>query len=377
MNQLLRELAEQGRNEGAIDAFLEKHELPFVDGSKVTFVFHGFVDEVYLQHWIFGLPSSQQFERMPGTNLFHLTIDIPARSRVEYKLEIRKNGQRRLIADPHNPHFARDPYGANSVVQGAGYEFPDWALEDSEARRGETQDHKIESRVFGGARDLRVYLPARYRPTRRYPLLVMHDGQDYERFASLVTILDNLTHRLEIPQMVVVMTQSPNRLHEYADDPRHADFIADEVVSWADERFSLVDSPSARGLGGASFGAVASLSTALRKPGVFENLFLQSGSFAFTDIGDHDRGPLFDPVVQFVNRYRDAPTRPAQRIFVSCGTYESLIYYNRSMVPILRDTGAELRYVEARDGHNWENWRDRMREGLSWLFPGPLWLVYE
>jgi enterochelin esterase family protein len=37
----------------------------------------------------------------------------------------------------------------------------------------------------------------------------------------------------------------------------------------------------------------------------------------------------------------------------------------------------EVRYVEARDGHNWENWRDRLREGLSWLFPGPQWWVYE
>jgi len=27
----------------------------------------------------------------------------------------------------------------------------------------------------------------------------------------------------------------------------------------------------------------------------------------------------------------------------------------------------EARSVEARDGHNWENWRDRLREGLSWL----------
>ena len=32
----------------------------------------------------------------------------------------------------------------------------------------------------------------------------------------------------------------------------------------------------------------------------------------------------------------------------------------------------EVLGVEARDGHNWENWRDRLREGLAWLFPGPL-----
>jgi enterochelin esterase family protein len=36
-----------------------------------------------------------------------------------------------------------------------------------------------------------------------------------------------------------------------------------------------------------------------------------------------------------------------------------------------------VRFAEARDGHNWENWRDRQRAGLSWLFPGPLWMMYE
>jgi enterochelin esterase family protein len=62
---------------------------------------------------------------------------------------------------------------------------------------------------------------------------------------------------------------------------------------------------------------------------------------------------------------------------MSVGTYESLIYYSRSLQPLLASTGMTVRYCEARDGHNWENWRDRLREGLSWVFPGPLWWVYE
>jgi len=36
-----------------------------------------------------------------------------------------------------------------------------------------------------------------------------------------------------------------------------------------------------------------------------------------------------------------------------------------------------VRYEEARDGHSWENWRDRLRDGLSWIFPGPQKLFYE
>jgi len=68
---------------------------------------------------------------------------------------------------------------------------------------------------------------------------------------------------------------------------------------------------------------------------------------------------------------------PVERIFVSCGAYESLIYENRSLVPLLQRTDMDVKFVEAKDGHNWENWRDRLRDGLSWLFPGPIGLVYE
>ncbi len=44
---------------------------------------------------------------------------------------------------------------------------------------------------------------------------------------------------------------------------------------------------------------------------------------------------------------------------------------------LLREHGIEVRYEEVRDGHNWENWRDRLQSALTWLFPGPLWMVYE
>ena len=37
----------------------------------------------------------------------------------------------------------------------------------------------------------------------------------------------------------------------------------------------------------------------------------------------------------------------------------------------------EVRYVEARDGHNWENWRDRLRDGLPGCIPGDQKFVYE
>ncbi|MBZ0090416.1 MAG: enterochelin esterase, partial [Thermoanaerobaculia bacterium] len=268
-------------------------------------------------------------------------------------------------------------FGANSVCQGEGYETPDWVEPDEEARAGTLVDFKIKSAVFGDRREVILYLPARMRPSRRYPLIVAHDGVDYLRFASLQVVLDNLIHRLEIPQVIVALTQSRNRMGEYAADPRHAKFLAEELVPEVEKRYPLRDDPASRCLMGASFGAVASLSTAWTYPGRFGRLLLQSGSFAFTDIGESFRGPAFAPIVEFMNEFRENPGHPSERIFQSCGVYESLIYENRSLLPVLQRAGVDVRFVEARDGHNWENWRDRLREGLSWLFPGPLWMVYE
>ena len=50
---------------------------------------------------------------------------------------------------------------------------------------------------------------------------------------------------------------------------------------------------------------------------------------------------------------------------------------NRSMVHVFESAGMRVRYTEARDGHSWENWRDRLRDALSWVYPGPQKLYYE
>ncbi len=364
-------------SEDAVAAFLAAHEFPLQSGRVSTFVYHGEAEAVRLRHFIYGLATSQPFSRLPETDLWYLSLDLPERSRVEYKLEVVSDGQRRLIRDPLNPNLAHDPFGANSVCHGLGYETPDWTLEDPEARSGELQILAVDSHAFGERREVTVYVPPRLRERRRYPLLVVHDGGDYLRYSRLKTVLDNLIYRLEIAPLVVALTTSPARLREYADDPRHARFLARELAPRLAERYPLEDAPAGRGLMGASFGAVAALSAAWRHPGTFGRLLLQSGSFAFTDIGESRRGPVFEPVVRFMNRFRQKPGRPAERVYLSCGVYESLIYENRSLLPLLQETGMQVRYAEARDGHNWENWRDRLREGLSFLFPGPLWMVYE
>lgn len=378
MNAALRKLLSNTSPDAAeIDTLLRDSSFPLVDGTDVTFVYRGDVDAVYLRCWIAGLDTAQPFQALPETDLWATTIELPKGSRIEYKFEVESNGSKELILDPLNDVLAHDPFGANSVCQGFGYERPEWSEHNSLSREGTLQSRQLESSAFQSHRDLQVYLPATFRRNRRYPLLIVHDGEDYLRYADLKIVLDNLTHRLEIPPLIAALVQSPDRISEYSGNDQHAKFLVDDLLPFMTAEYPLVDAAESRCLMGASFGGVASLHAAWRHPDQFGSLLLQSGSFAFSDIGRHNRGPAFDPVVRFMNEFREQPDRPAERVFMSCGMYESLIYENRSLVPHLQSKGVDVRFEEARDAHNWENWRDRLRIGLSWLMPGPGWQVYE
>lgn len=378
MNQLLGNLFRDGVPQAeSVDAFISESSFPLVERGHVTFVFRGTADEVILRRWISGLNTAQPLQLLEGTDLWALTMELPEKSRFEYKFEVVRDGERELVLDELNGVLAHDPFGANSVCQGHGYRRPGWTRKDADARSGALSTMRVESRAFGEARDVQIYLPARFRRNRSYPLLVVHDGSDYLHYADLKTVLDNLIHRLEIPAMIVALTQSPDRLIEYTADERHARFLGEDLLPVLLDKFPLIDDSRARGLMGASLGGVATLHAASRYPNMFGQLLLQSGSFAFSDLGHHQKGPIFDPVVRFVNEFRKRPYALAEKIYLSCGIYESLIYENRSLVPLLQAQGMQLNFEEARDAHNWENWRDRLRHGLTWLYPGPLWMVYE
>ena len=362
----------------AVDRFLARHQVPIVEGARCTFLYRGEADEVFLTHRIFGLPDHLALRRLHGTALWYAVLELPDGSRVEYQLEVVRGGHRMRINDPLNPRLAHSPLGSSSVCYAHGYSVPDWAVFDTDARPGSLADIVVPSRALRRDCPVTLYRPARFRRTGRYPLLIVHDGGDYLRYAAAKTVLDNLIHTLDVAPLVAAFVSPGDRLAEYANSAAHARYLTAELLPRLEAELPLAGTPSGRCLMGSSFGAVAALSTAYRHPKVYGSLLVQSGSFVFTDIGhDHGGGPPFEPVVRFVNRYRAAPRRVADRMFVSCGVYEPLIVPNRSMVPVFEAAGMAVRYVEARDGHSWENWRDRLREGLSWIFPGPQKYVYE
>jgi enterochelin esterase-like enzyme len=366
-------------DEAMITRFIDRHGAPIVEGARTTFLWRGEADEVMVRHRVMGLADPLTMRRVTDTDLWYTTTEMPEGSRVEYQFEIVRGDHREsYVNDPLNPRLAHGPFGASSVCAATGYVVPDWTMPDPEARPGELVEHTLASKALRRQVSLSVYLPARFRSVIRYPLLVVHDGRDYLDYAAAKTVLDNLIHRNEVAEMIVAFIPPGNRLLEYANHAPHARFVARELVPDLSAAYPVIDTPDGRTLMGSSFGGIASLSTAVRYPGQFGSLFLESASLVFTDIGhDHGGGPAFDPVVKFVNAYRARPRRVVERVYMTCGMYEPLITPNRSMVSTFRETGMEVRYSEARDGHNWENWRDRLRDGLAWLHPGDQKFVYE
>ena len=370
----VRRLRREGRlTADAVERLIEGRPLPIVEPGTCTFVYRGPAEAVFLRHWGVGLPPDLGFERVDGSDLWVLVLDLPPGSRVEYKLEVDEPGARdiHLLEDPLNPRRATNPFGGNSVCEATGYVMPDWVNHDPNAAEGLLKDVEIDSAAVGRRVRTTMYLPAGLdrHPAFTYPLLVIHDGGDYLHYAAMKTVLDNLIHRRISPPVIAAFLHPAERLVEYADDPRHARFLTEELLPALEAQLPVARHPDARCLMGASFGAVASLSAAARYPGVYGRLLLQSGSFVWSSNGcSSRRGAIWDPVKRFVDRYAAAPARVSDRVFVTCGVYESLICENRALVPALVRTGMDVRFVEALDGHNWECWRDGMDDALAWLF---------
>ena len=152
---------------------------------------------------------------------------------------------------------------------------------------------------------------------------------------------------------------------------RHARFVLDELIPALAARFALRSDPGGLFIGGASFGAVASVGIAVSAPGRTGGLLLQSASLR-DSVPDpaHPAATAFEPVISFVGELRARPPRVTHRIFQGFGAFEPLAEPNRAIAPVLRGIADEVLTVEGLDGHNWTAWRDRLADGLTWLLPG-------
>jgi len=343
---------------------------PLVEPGFLTFLWFGKAERVDLLRWIHAGVDRHPLACIPGTDIWHLRLPVEDGGRFEYKLSILRGGHEDWILDPLNPHRAGDPFGENSVAQTHGYTQPAWCL-DRGAPRGRMEALAVDSAVFGHRREESIYLPHGYDRDRPYPLVIVHDGSDYDDFAALTISLDNLIDDGTIPPLIAVLIQSRDRMSEYPRGRRHARYVVNELLPAIEAGYAVSTDVRDRVLLGASLGAVAALSTAYRFPGTFGGLVLKSGSFVLDQEKLRSRPhPVFQHTARLVEVLKRAPGLEGVRAFVSTGELEGLASDNRAMAEILAARGIDVLFQSSWDGHHWHNWRDQLSDALTWVLGG-------
>ena len=163
---------------------------------------------------------------------------------------------------------------------------------------GDLRVHTLKSGIFGNERNIRVLLPAGYgdaaNKDRRYPVLYMLDGQNvFDACLSDVShhewgvdeTVQKLVAENTIPPLIVVGVDhaGKDRAREYLpykdfvgnpdmDEPAgklFPDFMTREVMPLVDRNYRTLPGRPNTGIGGSSYGGVATLFALLARPNTF------------------------------------------------------------------------------------------------------------
>ncbi len=139
------------------------------------------------------------------------------------------------------------------------------------------------------AKDAVVYLPPGYGsdPERRYPLLILlhgygsAPGQWEDSFFSLSATMTDALAAGDAQEMIIVMPDGANRLGggfftNGTASGDWLDYIAEDVVAFAEREFRVIEKRESRGVAGHSMGGYGALRIAMERTDVFSAVYAMS-----------------------------------------------------------------------------------------------------
>ncbi len=331
---------------------------PRVVGGAVTWGFADPEHELAAVRLVqeIGVPGELlDFRSVPGG--WALTLPRPDVLRMEYRLELRaSSGERQEICDPANELRAPGAFGEKSVLELPGYVAPDWLTTPAE---GTYEDLAFPADELGGPIHVRVWTPEG--ASGKLPMVVAHDGPEYDRLAQFTTFA-----AAKLPPLRVALVAPGDRNRWYSANPAYATAMAATVLP------ALGELTEGRPIGlGVSLGALAMTHLHRTHPDTFAGLFLQSGSFFTPELDPQERDfSGFAPVTAFVASLAEPEStikiRPIP-VTITCGTVEENLGNNRRLADLLRTQGYPVGLVEVPDAHNFVAWRDALDPALTEL----------
>ena len=194
------------------------------------------------------------------------------------------------------------------------------------------------------------------------PLLVVHDGPEYDALACLGLFLDVMVEQGRLPAMRAALLAPVDRNETYSASPTYGRALALGLVPGLRKQVPTTD---VLGMG-ASLGGLAMLQAQRAHPGVFAGLYLQSSSFFHRVLDEQESGfERFNRITGFVDSVlRAGPASDPVPVVMSCGLIEENVDNNRLMTRALQAQGYDTRLVENRDVHTYTGWRDTFDPNL-------------
>jgi enterochelin esterase family protein len=312
------------------------------------------------------VPGDQRDLRW-AAGVWSLTVPRPDVDRLEYLFELDGPAGRSMATDPGNPRRVGGAFGEHSVLELPGYR-PPWWLERP-AEPGRRQMLAVPARSLGTEIPVTLWSPAGLPDRAEVPLLVAHDGPEYDDLSSLTTYLSVLVADGRIPPVRAALLGPGARDDWYSASNAYGRALCLAVLP------RLRDlAPTTRVVGmGASLGALAMLHAQRRHPGSIDALFLQSGSFFHRRHDAHERRfGHYDRIARAVDQVLRAPRfRDPVPAVLTCGLLEESLANNRIMTRALGAQGYGAVLHEVRDVHNYTAWRDAFDPHLTGLLAGP------
>lgn len=373
----------------AVEAFIKSRKGmgPFIEKNpdndqemRITYMFPG--DDDTQDVVVHGGPSDAvgglHLVRIPSTNMFFGSTNIPMDARYSYSFTVRKTHYVGAEHDQFIPETedVQDPFGKNRISGQFYVEGPDapsafaYSLRKSGTPSGKVEPANLKSVILNADRKLNIYTPPGYDGKAPCNLMIEFDAETQGGDKSLVpvsTILDNLIAANKIgPTVCVMVFTNPTRDIDLTCNKPFADFIAQELVPWARSHYSIKPGPQNVVISGSSFGGLDSTYCAFLHPKTIGNVLSMSGSYWITPDWQKHPGRVYPPTGEMIDAFKESKRVPI-RFFMAVGLFEpgaSMLGSNRELRDILTSKGYDLTYKEFAGNHQPIHWRSALPEGL-------------
>ncbi len=302
-----------------------------------------------------------------------LDLPRPALDRLEYRFAVRRGEHTDVVLDPANPLRVPTAFGDRSVVEMPGYAPPWWL--SAPAVPGRLQPLAVAGETADDV-PVTIWSPESLDPATPAPLLLVHDGPEYDLLAGITTYSAALVAAGTLPPHRVALAHPVLRDAWYSGSPRYLRTVAEAGLDHIGESHPI-EGPAV--VMGASLGGLTALLLGLLAAPRVGGVFSQSGSFFRVRHDDAESGfAYFGRISRAVQQVLD--TRDPQHhvvVGMTCGALEENAANNRDMAAALARAGHDVTYRQVDDLHNYTAWRDALDPGLTevlrttWGWSGP------